>query len=375
MPMTGGVGQPGKGDLQMRATAIYHYKDPSYTDNNYINRTPTACISSYYDPSNETTASNSDNGNVYDSPYSSDNGRLTAVSTYRNQLNRQARLVFPNGRIVNQPLRNALAKIDDNDTRSLADNSAIDTAVCALGILDGTVGRSSNSIIPNGAIKEASFIDARQVKAIDKTLEADKNDPISNPELNSTDYDVNENYNLALEQRQPLEVRVTDIDLRQLAETEIGGTRQQEYMLPNSGIIYASRDDALSDLSDINAENELLSPTDFKLDPTRRPNGIRLINGSNLERDNDYREEEKGLILATNLPAYIKGNFNLHQESGTNTPIEEFFELLRNTWVNFYSRDDINNNFACRRGQPGCGSNGDQWRPATIISDAMTCTI
>lgn len=372
MPMTGGVGQPGKGDLQMRATAIYHYKDPSYTDRNYINRTPTACISSYYDPSDATTASNSDNGNVYDSPYSSDNGRLTAVSTYRNQLNRQARLVFPNGRIVNQPLRNALAKIDDNDTRSLADNSAIDTAVCALGILDGTVGRSSNSFIPNGAIKEASFIDARQVKAIDKTLEADKNDPISNPELNSTDYNVNDNYNLALEQRQPLEVRVTDIDLRQLAETEIGGTRQQEYILPNSGIIYASRDDALSDLSDINAENELLSPTDFKLDPTRRPNGIRLINGSNLERDNDYREEEKGLILATNLPAYIKGNFNLHQESGTNTPIEEFFELLRNTWINFYSRDDINNNFACRRGQPGCGSNGDQWRPATIISDAMT---
>ena len=396
-------------DLRMRATAVYHYKDTSYTDRNYISRTPTACVSSYYDPTNATTAKNkinidggygvdtrngrSNNGIVYPAPYTSDAGRVSAIATYLTQLKAQARLMFPNGRIVNQPLQQALQKLspsgglaDANQPLSLSENSAIDTAICGIRILtDDAFTPTANPILPHRAIKEASFLDARQIKAIDKTLDPDKNDPISQAELNSPQYNVNDNYNLALEQRQPLEIRVTDIDLRQLAVTELlpTTTTNQEYLLPNSGIIYASRDDALLDLSvsdtnsnssvnNINREKELLSPTDFKLDPTRRPNGIRLINGENLERDDDYRQEEKGLILATNLPAYIAGNFNLHQESGTSNPIEEFFETLTDTWNNFYNRNLVNNNFACRKGQPGCGNNGDQWRPATIISDAVT---
>ena len=107
----------------MRATAVYHYKDASYTDTNYINRTPTACVSNYYDPTNSTTAKNSsalynydplgksNNGIVYPTPYTNDSGRLAAVSTYQSQLKRQTRLVFPNGRIVNQPLINALEPV------------------------------------------------------------------------------------------------------------------------------------------------------------------------------------------------------------------------------------------------------------------------
>lgn len=384
MPMTGGAGETRKGDLQMRATAVYHYKD-SYTDlaANYIYRTPTACVSSYYDPTNATTAKNSlntwsdnyapngrsNNGIVYPAPYTTDNDRVTAVFAYRAQLNKQARLVFSDGRIVNQPLRDALKKVDAGGTRSLKDNSAIDTAICAIRILgDTTFLPSTTPIIPHGAIKEASFLDAREVKAI----EGHSSDP--------TDYDLD------LEQRQPLEIRVTDIDLRQLAKKTIGGTAQQEYFLPNSGIIYASRDDALLDSSDISAEKELLSSTDFRLDPTRRPNGIRLINGSNLARVITYREEEKGLILVSNLPVYIKADsnngFNLHQKPGTNTAVEEFTDSLNSDWSNFYTRGDKypstdiqDNNFACRSGQLGCATGsqaGDQWRPATIISDAIT---
>lgn len=376
LPMTGNADDGNKkGDLQMRATAVYHYIDSRYTGTDYVERTPTACVSSYYDPTSATTARNladlpdvsgvingvqpangrSNNGVVYPSPYNDTGGREAAINQYREQLNIQARLIFPNGRVVNQPLRDALVKIDDNQTRSLADNSAIDTAICAIRILDNSLSPVGNPIIPHGAIKEATFLDAREIKAIDKD-----NSP--------------RNYDLELEKRQPLEVRVTDIDLGLLAETEIGNERNpQEYLLPNSGIIYASRDDTLADLSDTSSESKLLSPNDFILDSTRRPNGIRLINGSNLSRDENYREVEKGLTFVTNLPAYILGDFNLHQQPITRTPTEEFLERLTSNWTNFYTRNtSFDRNFACRRGQPGCGNNGDQWRPATIVSDAVT---
>ncbi len=406
MPMTGGAAEIAgfnrKGDLQMRATAIYHYKDTAYNPitEGYINRTPTACISSYYDPTNSITARNpvglpdvsavfpssplqpavgvgrSNNGVVYPAPYTTDATRVTAVGTYRSQLNRQARLIFPNGRIVNEPLRNALKKIDASGTRSLVDNSAIDTAICGIRILNGTLTPNAATVIiplPHGAIKESSFLDARQAKALDRTRAAGGINPINPNELSAST--TLGNYNLQLEQRQPLEIRVTDIDMGQLRGKSFGdGTPNQEYMLPNSGIIYATRDDALLDLSDTSTQKELLSPTDFKLDPTRRPNGIRLINGSNLARDNNYRQEEKGLILVTNLPVYIKGDFNLHQKPEGGAVREEFTDTLDSTWSNFYSRTaaTLNANFACRINQQGCGSEGDQWRPATIISDATS---
>lgn len=376
LPMTGRPENSNNklGDLQMRATAVYYYKN-AYTNPDYIERTPTACVSSYYDPTDATTAKNklnidggygvdinngrSNNGIVYPPPFEDIGSREAAVRQYRDKLNLQARLIFPNGRVVNQPLGDALEKIDAGTTRSLADNSAIDTAICAMRILDGTLAPSSNPVIPHRAIKEAAFLDAREVKAIDKTAT---------------------NYDLELENRQPLEVRVTDVNLGLLAATKIGEqTNPQEYLLPNSGIIYASRDDALADESDRNStqlpgeQTQLISPTDFQLDATRRPNGIRLINGSNLAREDDYREAEFGLIFATNLPAYVKGDFNLHQQPITRTPTEEFLDKLLPNWNNFYTRNaNFDTNFACRRGQNGCGDRGDQWRSATIISDATT---
>jgi hypothetical protein len=389
MPMKGGTDNPSTRtidestappDLRMRATAVYHYDNNAGTS-----QTPIACVSSYYDPTDSTTAQNldglpyndapggsSNNGVVYPPGYTTDAGRFSAIATTLPELRAQAKLMFPNGRIVNEPLQQALQKlnisgrlVNNNKPLSLSETSAIDTAICAIQILNEDLNPILSPVIPHGAIKEASFLDARQVKAIDKTAT---------------------NYDLELEQRQPLEVRVTDIDLGLLARQQIRPLTEvnQEYLLPNSGIIYASRDDALLDLSDTttNTEKELLSPTDFKLDPTRRPNGIRLINGSNLARttenrtpENNFREEEKGLILATNLPTYIKGDFNLHQPPGTNrliNPLEEFLEDLAPDWSNFYERSSLNNNYACRKGQPGCNGSGDLWRPATIISDAVT---
>jgi hypothetical protein len=363
-----------KGDLLMRATAVYHYKVDYGTD-----QEPIACVSSYYNPTHpviaknrvnidggygvDTTFGRSNNGVVYDYP-----GRSTFTAN-KKLLELQSNLKFRNGRWVNEPLQKALAKIGTGTTvpstgLQLADYSAIDTALCAISILNNEAGFATTltNKPPHGAIREATFLDAREVKQIGKLT------------TSSTILSEATAYDLDLEQRQPLEVRVTDIDVRKLASTAISSN---EYLLPYSGIIYATREDALRDASDTSTESELLSPTDFKLDPTRRPNGIRLINGETLARNpatnnNAYDRREKGLILVTNLPAYIKGKFNAHQPSlGSTTELEEFTEKEPDT--NFYERSTADTRFACRPGRPGCPPlAGDYWRSATIIADSMT---
>jgi len=366
--------------LQMRATAVYHFQRSAYDPDKPSSnpQTPIACVSSFYDPTNENTAKNrlalpsfpnladpsnkalldlnrnangrSNNGIVYTAP-------TRARSNYQTVLNYQAQLRYPNGRYVHKELRKALAKGNGNLT--LSEKSTIDSAICALQIMDGSIS-PSNLIIPHGAIRETAFLDARQVKAVDKPAA-----------LSATTYDLD------VELRQPLEIRATVLDLKALKNKSIGTTTNKttEYLLPNSGIIYATRDDALPDISDDtdfrdeNDERIETSATDFKLDPTRRPNGIMLINGEELNRSttNQNKPEEKGLILASNLPVYIKGDFNKHQH-------EEFTNKLDAAWSNFYKRTKatLNSNFACRPGQfTGC-TTGEKWRPATVIADAIT---
>ncbi len=425
-----------KGDLQMRSSVVYHYKSSTP-------EIPIACVASYYDPSNTNSANASDglplttdrrtngssstpslagtvatatNGRSYnfDAAWRTPTGDDLAI------LQRQAAMVFPDGRLVNEPLRTALQKAATD--RNIADNAAIDSAMCSLKILDGTASASASNV-PNGTVKESSLVDARQIKAIHKlmvgTTPVDRAGnrlvDLSNPDqqkiaqaykeltlqdaltpLNAGDPAP---YNMPIEQRQPMEVRVTEIDLQLLRTTKIGaavgsGVKDaQEYLLPNSGIIYASRDDALPDLSSVDVldpktgyrtfatMNKTLadksSATDFKLDPTRRPNGIRLIRGANLTRQVNFREPEKGLTLVTNAPVYLKAEntngvdgFNLHALPGTNNKIEEFTELV-DPASNFYQRQTLNTNYACRPGLAGCAQ-GDQWRAARIIADSIT---
>ncbi|WP_375474047.1 hormogonium polysaccharide biosynthesis protein HpsA [uncultured Nostoc sp.] len=386
-----------RGDLVMRATVVYHYNFDSYnplaaTPDDY--QTPMACVSSYYDPTNKDTARNtgtladvsgevvgtkpagarSNNGIVYEAPATTSagitrgqavdsNGFFAAATndddvtntsvTLLDRLKHQANLVFPNGRLVNPLLRQALAKATTSKL-TLSEQSAIDSTICAIKIADGSLS-TSTTYVPDGAIKETAFLDARQIKAIDKGAA------------------LTGNYNLEVEQRQPLEIRATTIDLNLLRTKAIGAASDKEYLLPNSGIIYASRDDAQKDRSDSTSDN--VSASDYKLDPERRPNAIMLINGSNLSRLNDYRAEEKGLILATELPAYVKGNFNLHAK-------QEFLggDLLDPSAsdydTKFYTRTAANRdrNFACRPNDsrlPNC-TTGETWRPASVIADAVT---
>ena len=425
-----------KGDLRMRASAVYHYADNGFDPTAVTppNQTPFACVSSYYDPSDASAARNittgglpdvsgygelapnearadatlgvrgafigSNNGVTYGPPgrerqpaasdLDLDTGLLSGSDAV---MNAQANLVFPDGRFANGPLRTALQVPEAQ--RTLAQQAAIDSTSCAIEILDGTIGVPNPALIPHGAIQEVAFLNGREVKAIERdnpntivneafTLSR----PLGGDEL-STDY------NQPLEEREPLEIRATQLDIDALRGRDIAGT---EWLLPNSGIIYASRDDALPDRSDRSlnpttglidqSRSQIISPSDFRLDPTRKPNGIVLINGQRLFRGDDAPiaptsvtdiVREKGLTLVSNLPVYILGTFNPHgliPPGETDfTEVEEFTEPVElPDWANFYGgRTELNPNFACREDDPrlpNCG--GDFWRPATVLADAVT---
>lgn len=412
-----------KGDLRMRATAVYHYAQIPGE-----NQTPVACISSYYDPTDYDTAQNSyndtnntnlsNNGIVYGPPPARPTGSLTPDSTTGlfttgtdnlGRLAEQANMVFPDGRFVNELLREALQKIEQE--RTLAQRGAIDSTLCAFGIL-GTSGvalGTAPDYIPDNAIKELTFLNAREVKAMESdntvgTPNTDEMFSLSNPLGTDTKTIIDNNYDLSLEERYPLEIRVTQLDLNLLRNqvvpvdtTQAPNAPTPEYLLPNSGIIYATRDDALPDRSSREANDtndainpdrsRLVSPTDYIVDPTRRPNGIMLINGERLARNDNNDDgqndttptslsdviKEKGLILVSNLPVYIQGNFNVHTK-------QEFNDDLTSDWSNFYSRNGkntntgLNDDFACRPGDPRVPKckTGDSWRQATVLADSIT---
>ncbi|WP_293146604.1 MULTISPECIES: hormogonium polysaccharide biosynthesis protein HpsA [unclassified Microcoleus] len=442
-----------KGDLRMRATAVYHYAqgggyDPTVEPTNLDNVRPIACISSYYDPSTAVTARNistlpnvsgllpseleklasgtlstrpqpttvgSNNGVVYPPP--ADRTKDGAVVPDADgllgsgDLQTQANYVFPDGRFANEPLRNALLK--DPTKRNLADKAAIDSTMCALEILKNPASKANVAGIPDGAIQEVAFLNAREVKAIERddlNTRVDETFTLSSPlspaagPRNPQSAWLKGNYNLALEDREPLEIRATQLNIAQLRTTSIGSSPtgpNPEWLLPSSGIVFASRDDALPDRSNrtpstttpgIIDENtsKLVSPTDSLLDPTRKPNGILLVEGSRLFRGTTPTTKtvtdvvkEKGLTLVSNLPVYIKGNFNLHgrtDETTKNfTEVEEFDELLTKAtsstdsgWGNFYTRTTLSKNFACRNGDPRLTCGGDFWRQANVLADAVT---
>jgi len=400
-----------KGDLRMRATVVYHYADNEDPNKPAPDHAPIACISSYYDPSTSLTAKNlnalpfdntptglSNNGIVYGPPPTTARPGISAAPGTTgllgggspSELEKQANYVFPNGRFANEPLRKALLKAPDK--RTLADNAAIDATNCSFEILTGKAPNAS--VIPHGAIKEVAFLDGRQIKAIDRNESStivDETFTLSSTLTGAQKANLSGNYDLALEERQPLEIRATVLDIGELrAKTitqKLPTGPSPEYLLPNSGIIYATRDDALPDRSDRQEtspgsevfdedKSKSVSPTDSRLDPTRRPNAIMLVNGEKLFRGGaapttvtsvEEVVKEKGLTLVSNLPVYIKGEFNKHTQ-------EEFSdENLKEDWSNFYTRKDINESFACRAGDPRLSNcSGDYWRPANVLADAVT---
>lgn len=433
---------PDKGDLKMRASVVYHYaRDAKSTDAaDLVPQKPAYCVSSYYDPSTEETALNAPElpnvSGFVDPTYSVGSGGNTAVgspgksnngvvydfpaTTYATELDEQSKLIFPDGRFVNELLYKALAVADVAD-RTLSEQAAVDAAICAEHISADPASFVETPDLPHGAIKEIAFLDPRQIKAVEDddpdtdvdetfTWNTDTNANITSATTDNLTATVND---LSLEERQPLEIRATQLDLNALrnAEIPIPGDRTNpfqgptpEYFLPNTGIIYATRDDALPDISDVLLNVATIddpykdddigdSDKDLLLDPTRRPNGIMLINGQKLARNDDNNNghndtdptslddisKEKGLVMVSNDPVYIHGTFNPHDR-------EEFLETLVQTsgseWSNFYTRGDssapnnnLDPNFACRPGDPrlaGICTTGDSWRSAKVVADAIT---
>ncbi len=384
---------PKNGDLKMRATAVYHYADNGIVDSTKIpigEQTPIACVSSNYDPTTSETATASDNGDVYNFPgrpsVSANKGATGLFTGSPTDLVKQANYVFPDGRFANKPLRDALDAIAGGKSvaqLSLAQQSAIDTTACALNIL---ASPTASTVIPKRAIYEQTLLDARQIKAVTKNNKGttvDETFTLSSPLTGGQQANLGAQpkHDLPLEQRQPLEVRVTVLDLGLLRTTSYAKKSTDgpsgEYLLPLSGLIYASREDALPDLSYRKPSNgkideftqNLVSRTDYKLDPTRSPDGIMLINGSKLFRGTNSESDptiERGLILATNNPVYVKGNFNLHTE-------EEFTDAKlgdADYWTKFYTRSTLSTVYGCRATKGDC-TGIDEWRPATILADAI----
>ncbi|HEY9807346.1 MAG TPA: hypothetical protein V6D04_12305, partial [Candidatus Obscuribacterales bacterium] len=210
--------QYAKGDLRMRASAIYHHANNPSDQTAKLADSPLACVSSYYDPSyryknaagtlfdsslnrpglpsGSNANGKSNNGIVYLPPAARPGATLTAAlmtdpsglnpAATNDRLNYQASIVFPDGRFVNENLRKALQKADGE--RSLSEKAAIDSTLCSLGILDGSLTPNTD-YLDHGAIREVAFLNPREVKAIDKDDPAtavDETYSLSSPLSSST---------------------------------------------------------------------------------------------------------------------------------------------------------------------------------------------
>ena len=202
--------------------------------------------------------------------------------------------------------------------------------------------------------------------------------------------------------REMMSVRVLNINLDLMRKSPTWG----DLWLPRSGLIYAFREDAVSEAhivrptdstwakcgtdnalrtsaacqmntgtpSAIGSKDPPLSdlfvsakPVDYYADPDRRPYGFRLRNGASLQRDDD---KGRGMSFITHNPAYVQSYFNLHRPTGSASParaqgLEEFTELLDTAnFSNFYTRSTLNFDFA--------NKDKDDWRPTEVLADAVT---
>jgi hypothetical protein len=193
--------------------------------------------------------------------------------------------------------------------------------------------------------------------------------------------------------RQYMLTRTLDIDLGMLRNNAAGS---KNVWLPESGIVYAFREDAVredaikrpdsstgmnvTDLSApkdpaVDARGISTKAVDFLPDPYRRSHGFRLRNGAQVKRTENLIDKDKnirGLSFFTDQSLYIQGDFNLHQD-GTDTTIgtriEEFTQKLPTDTVytaqQFYNdRVDRDDSFA----KP----NIDRWRPSELLADSIS---
>jgi hypothetical protein len=197
-----------------------------------------------------------------------------------------------------------------------------------------------------------------------------------------------------LDSREKMTVRALNMDLNLLRRNTLANNNT---WLPRSGIVYAFREDAVREdaiarpgsgtnpnnntnpnsPTDPLLETNGLSrkPVDFYADPDRRPYGFRLRNGQDLRRFPNGSvdvDNPRGITLVSDNPVYIQGNFNFHSTDGNNNDLEEFNTPLDGNWGNFYTRDNSGLNPRFARIRDAGRSPADTWRPAEILSDAIT---
>jgi hypothetical protein len=107
-------------------------------------------------------------------------------------------------------------------------------------------------------------------------------------------------------------VRVTNVDIQKLATT-LG--------YPSNGLVYMTRDDAVADTDG----------NDYVPSSSRVVTGFKLYNGSVLPDSTTF---------VSNLPTYIKGDFNVHSSTDPNVDtwkpcavIADAIDLLSNSWL------------------------------------------
>lgn len=221
--------------------------------------------------------------------------------------------------------------------------------------------------------------------------------------------------------REWMPTRVMDIDVgmlrREKPANQGGGFASErryanDTWLPQSGIVYAFREDSVredainrpagggacpTDAPVVNganmgctnattigseadprlaAQNISVKAIDFVPDPDRRAHGFRLRNATQLKRIGiSDKDNIEGLSFFTDDPVYIMGSYNLHQSGGDdqgNPPndnrLEEFLQQLPvnelYTESQFYDRKDLDDRFA--------NPEQDRWRPSEILADSIT---
>ncbi|MGD9581264.1 MAG: hypothetical protein AB7V50_07815 [Vampirovibrionia bacterium] len=111
-------------------------------------------------------------------------------------------------------------------------------------------------------------------------------------------------------------VKATEIDVKKLGDSGYW---------PSNGLVYITRDDAVKD-----TDGNIYTP-----DPNRNVSGVKLTNGSELEN---------AVTFVTDLPAYVKGDFNLHTSTDPMADkwkacavVADAINILSNSWVDSQS--------------------------------------
>lgn len=212
--------------------------------------------------------------------------------------------------------------------------------------------------------------------------------------------------------REWLPNRVLDIDLNLLRTRRPPGA--PDNWLPASGVVYAFREDAVredaiarpsngvrptatvnsytnaqeADFPNVQSTDPPLTvadpargivagistkPVDYVPDPDRRTHGFRLRNGAILARESDAPADREvfGMTFVSDNPAYIMGDFNIHQDGPNGTRLEEFPVLLPNNPDNY----STNTFYDSRNVNPDpkfAKKDSDLWRPTDILADSIT---